>query len=175
MAPAVRSESRIKIDETMSQIEIRPAEVQDVGVIFELIQALAEYEKLLPQVTATEERLRATLFGERRAAEVLLAYANEECVGFALFFHNYSTFLGRPGLYLEDLFVRESMRGQGVGLALFKRLARLAQERCCGRLEWEVLDWNEPSIRFYKKLGALPLDDWTKYRLSGEALTELAG
>jgi GNAT superfamily N-acetyltransferase len=158
----------------MTDITIRAATEGDISTILEMIRALAEYERLLHSVTATEERIRETLFGPRPGAEVILAYEKDACAGFALFFPNYSTFLAQPGIYLEDLYVKEPYRGKGLGLALLKRLARLAQERGCGRVEWEVLDWNEPSIRFYKKLGAVPMDDWTKYRLTGEALNQLA-
>lgn len=143
-------------------------------MILQMIRGLAEYEKLIHLVTATEERLRETLFGAKPAAEVMLADCDLECAGFALFFQNYSTFLAQPGIYLEDLYVKPHLRGKGVGFALLERLARLAVERGCGRMEWEVLDWNEPSIRFYEKLGAGPLSEWTKYRLAGEALTRLA-
>ena len=125
-------------------------------------------------VTATEEQIRDSLFGAQPAAEVLLAYWDQECAGFALFFPNYSTFLGKSGIYLEDLFVKPQWRGKGIGLALLTRLAKLATERRCGRVEWQVLNWNEPSIQFYKRLGALPLDEWTKYRLTGDALEKLA-
>ena len=158
----------------MPKLRIVPAAEPDLPVILELIQALAEYEKLAHLVTATEGRLRETLFGAKPAAEVLLAHWDEECAGFAVFFANYSTFLAQPGLYLEDLYVKPHLRGKGIGLALLKRLAGIAAERDCGRMEWEVLDWNQPSIRFYKKLGAAPLHDWTKYRLTGEALNGLA-
>ena len=158
----------------MPKLRIVPAAEPDLPVILELIQALAEYEKLAHLVTATEGRLRETLFGAKPAAEVLLAHWDEECAGFAVFFANYSTFLAQPGLSLEDLYVKPHLRGKGIGLALLKRLAGIAAERGCGRMEWEVLDWNEPSIRFYKKLGAAPLHDWTKYRLTGEALNGLA-
>jgi GNAT superfamily N-acetyltransferase len=147
---------------------------EDVPVILELIRGLAEYEKLAHQVIATEERLRATLFGEHPAAEVLLANCGRECAGFALFFPNYSTFLAQPGIYLEDLFVKPQFRGKGIGVALLARLASIAVQRGCGRMEWEVLDWNEPSIGFYKKLGAVPLDDWTRFRLTGAALETLS-
>ena len=157
----------------MSKLEIVPATEQDVPVIRELICALAEYEKLAHQVTATPERLRETLFGSRPSADVLLARWDGECAGFAVFFETYSTFLAQPGLYLEDLYVKPHFRGRGIGYALLRRLARIARERGCGRLEWEVLDWNEPSIQFYKKLGAVALDDWTRYRLSSETLQRL--
>jgi GNAT superfamily N-acetyltransferase len=160
----------------MSDIFIRPATENDVPQILDFIQQLAEYEKLTHVVVATEELLRETLFGARPAAEVLLAFlADEEMpVGFALFFTNYSTFLARPGLYLEDLFVAPQYRGRGAGKALLKALARLVRERGYGRFEWSCLDWNEPSICFYKKMGAVPLDDWTIFRVTGEALDKLA-
>jgi GNAT superfamily N-acetyltransferase len=143
-------------------------------VILRFIRALAEYEKLSHKVVATEESLRRTLFGNPRFAEVILGYEDGEPVGFALFFHNYSTFLGRPGIYLEDLFVDPDRRGRGYGKALLAHLARLARDRDCGRLEWAVLDWNAPSIQFYKSLGAVPLDDWIIFRLTGEALERSA-
>jgi GNAT superfamily N-acetyltransferase len=153
---------------------IRFATAQDVPLILQFIKGLAEYEKLTPEVTATEESLRETLFGSRQVAEVIIGEFRGEPVGFALFFHNYSTFLGRPGIYLEDLFVRPEMRGRGFGRVLLTYLAKLAHERKCGRVEWSVLDWNGPSIRFYKKLGAAAMDEWTMYRLTGDALTNLA-
>lgn len=158
----------------MSNLRIAPATESDLPVILDLIQALAEYEKLAHVVKATQERVRETLFGSKPAAEVLLAHWDGECAGFAVFFATYSTFLAQPGLYLEDLYVKPHLRGTGIGLALLKHLARVAAERGCGRLEWEVLDWNQPAIQFYKKLGAAPLDEWTKYRLTGEALKSLA-
>jgi len=159
----------------MAKLRIVPATEEDVPVILELILALAEYERLTDSVTATEEQLRETLFGSKPAAEVLLAHWDGECAGFAVFFGTYSTFLAQAGLYLEDLYVKAHLRGKGIGLALLKRLAAIAAERNCGRLEWSVLNWNEPSIQFYEKLGAVPLDEWTKYRLSGEPLRNLAG
>ena len=154
---------------------IRPATKDDVPAIAKLIRDLAEYERLSHAVVLDESRLREDLFGPRPYAEVLLAEDAGRIVGFALFFHNYSTFLARPGIYLEDLFVEPEHRGKGHGKALLRAIARLAVERGCGRLEWSVLDWNEPSIQFYQSLGAKPLDDWTAYRLTGEALTRLAG
>ena len=156
-------------------ITIRPAGEGDAGVILQFIRDLAQYEHLEHQCVATEEMLRETLFGSRPYAEVVLACLNGEPVGFALFFHNYSTFLGRPGIYLEDLYVRPEARGHGVGRRLLTWLAATAVSRGCGRLEWAVLDWNEPSIRFYRHLGAVALDDWTTYRVTGPALTQLAG
>jgi GNAT superfamily N-acetyltransferase len=153
---------------------IRPATPDDVPVIAELIRALADYERLAHEVVLDESLLRDHLFGARPYAEVVLAEHEGAVVGFALFFHNYSTFLGRPGIYLEDLFVRPEHRGAGHGKALLAHLAALAVERGCGRLEWSVLDWNEPSIAFYKSLGAAPMDEWTVYRLTGAALSALA-
>jgi GNAT superfamily N-acetyltransferase len=155
-------------------IRIERATERDVPLILELIQGLAVYEKLAHEVTATEAGLRETLFGARPAADVIIAYAGDTPAGFALFFPNYSTFLGKPGLYLEDLFVRPEYRGQGLGLALMKRLAQIAVERGCGRFEWSVLDWNAPSIEFYKSLGAELLDEWTGCRITGDALVRLA-
>lgn len=157
----------------MTDIRVLEATEADVSVILEMIRGLAEYEKLSHLVTATEEQLRSTLFGARPGAEVLLAFTGAECAGFALFFPNYSTFLAKPGIYLEDLFVKPHARGRGLGLALLTRIAQLAVERGCGRVEWSVLDWNEPSIGFYKKLGAVPMDEWTAFRLTGEALQAL--
>jgi GNAT superfamily N-acetyltransferase len=156
-------------------VTIRPASEADLGTIEELIRALAEYERLSDEVAMDAELLRKGLFGERRYAEVLIAEVDGEPAGFALFFHNFSTFLGRPGIYLEDLFVKPEHRGKGYGRALLKRLAEIAVERDCGRLEWAVLDWNEPAIGFYKKLGARPNDDWTVFRLADESLNQLAG
>ena len=139
-----------------------------------MIRELAEYEKLAHIVTATEQRLRETLFGPKPAAEVLLARFEDRWAGFALFFPNFSTFLAQPGIYLEVLYVKPHARGKGLGFALLMRLAQIALERGCGRIEWEVLDWNKPSIDLYRALGALPMDDWTQYRLSGEAIGKLA-
>jgi GNAT superfamily N-acetyltransferase len=153
---------------------IEPATERDVPVILRMIAALAEYEKLSHEVSATEDGLRRTLFGARPAAEVIIAYAGETPAGFALFFPNYSTFLGKPGLYLEDLFVLPEWRGQGFGLSLMRRLATIAVERGCGRFEWSVLDWNEPAIGFYKSLGANLMDGWSIVRVTGDALQKLA-
>jgi GNAT superfamily N-acetyltransferase len=149
---------------------IRPARPDDTAVLCELIRALAEYERLVHQVELDEDRLREHLFGPRPYAEVLLAEEGSDPVGFALFYHNYSTFLGKPGIYLEDLFVRPEHRGKGHGKALLSAVARIAVQRGCGRMEWAVLNWNEPSIAFYCALGGQPLDDWTTYRLTGPAL-----
>lgn len=153
---------------------IRFAEREDAAVILRFIRGLAEYERLSHEVTATEELLRETLFGARQVAEVIIGEFRGEAVGFALFFHNYSTFLGRPGIYLEDLFVKPEMRGHGFGKVLLAYLAKLATERKCGRVEWSVLDWNTPAIGFYQKLGAVAKDEWTVHRLTGEALDRLA-
>jgi GNAT superfamily N-acetyltransferase len=153
---------------------IRPATSADLPTIARLIRALAEYERLADRVVFEEELLRQHLFGPRPYAEVLLAEDDDLVVGFALFFHSFSTFLGRPGIYLEDLFVEPAYRGHGHGKALLIALARLAVERGCGRVEWAVLDWNEPSIRFYQSLGAFPNSDWIVYRLHGSALESLA-
>lgn len=158
----------------MNQIRIEPASEDQVPLILAFIRGLAEYEKLSDEVVATEASLRQSLFGPRPDAEVVIAYAGDEPAGFALFFHNYSTFLGRRGLYLEDLFVLPAYRGRGVGRRLLSHLARVAIERKCGRLEWWVLDWNESAIRFYKSIGARPMDDWTVYRVDGDALSRLA-
>jgi GNAT superfamily N-acetyltransferase len=155
-------------------IRIRPAAQADVRLIFELIQELASYEKLSHAVVATEALLAGHLFGPQPAAQVLIAELDSTPVGFALFFGSYSTFVGRPGIYLEDLFVRPAARGRGVGKALLRAVAKLALERNCGRLEWAVLDWNEPAIGFYRKLGAAPMDEWTTYRVAGDALSKLA-
>lgn len=154
---------------------IRPATPADVPVILDFIQQLAAYEKLSDACVATEAALAGTLFGPRPYAEALIAEAEGGPVGFALFFHNYSTFLAQPGIYLEDLFVIPAARGAGHGKALLAALARLAVERGCGRLDWSVLDWNAPSIAFYRSLGAEPLEEWTTFRLTGAALAQCAG
>lgn len=156
-------------------LTIRPGEPADVGVIAELIRELAVFEKLEDEVTMTEERLSAALFGERRYAETLIAEQDGQAAGFALFFHNFSTFLAQPGIYLEDLFVKPEHRSLGIGRALLERLARIAVERGCGRLEWAVLHWNAEAIKFYERLGARPNSDWIVYRLTGEGLHRLAG
>jgi GNAT superfamily N-acetyltransferase len=159
---------------TMSDFRIIAATENDVPLILSLIRELADYEKLLREVTATEETLRESLFGARPAAEALLGYEGDTPVGYAIFFHNFSTFLGQRGLYLEDLYVRPPARGRGYGLAFLRYLAQLAIERNCARLEWSVLDWNEPAIGFYKSLGAAPMNEWTVFRLMGDALHTLA-
>jgi GNAT superfamily N-acetyltransferase len=158
----------------MTEFEIRTTTEADVPVILQLIRDLATYERAPDAVVATETGLREVLFGPKPAAEVLLALENAAPVGFAVFFHNFSTWLGRPGLYLEDLFVRPEKRGKGYGRALLERLAQIAKERGCGRMEWAVLDWNDPAIQFYRKLGAAPMDEWTVFRLTEEGIAALA-
>lgn len=155
-------------------MSIEPARPADAALIVALVRELAEYERLLDQVVITAEDVRRDLFGPRPYAEAVIARAGDEPVGFALWFHNYSTFAGRPGLYLEDLFVRPAFRGRGYGEALLRHLARIALDRGCARFEWAVLDWNEPALAFYRKLGAVPMDEWTVQRVSGAALVELA-
>jgi GNAT superfamily N-acetyltransferase len=159
---------------TTPTFRIERATERDVPLILRLIKELADYEKMLADVAATEDKLRQSLFGAHPAAEVVIGYAGDEPAGFALFFHNYSTFLGQPGIYLEDLYVVPQFRGHGFGKRLLARLASLAVERGCGRFEWSVLDWNDPAIGFYKKLGAQPMDDWTIFRVTGDALQRLA-
>ena len=158
----------------IANFEIRPAAAADVPLILAFIKKLADYERLSHEAVATVELLRETIFCARSIAEVSLGHFEGRPVGFVLFFHNYSTFLGRPGIYIEDLFVDEPFRRRGFGGALLRHVAQLAAQRNCGRLEWSVLDWNEPAIRFYRKLGAVPMSDWTVFRLTGEALTKLA-
>ena len=158
----------------LPSFQIRAATKADVPVILSFIKKLADYERLSHEVVATEKLLLETLFGRRRTAEVALGYFKREPVGFVLFFHNFSTFLGQPGIYIEDLFVDEAFRRQGFGGALLCHVAKLAKQRNCGRLEWSVLDWNEPAINFYRKLGALPMSEWTVFRVTGEDLTKLA-
>lgn len=153
---------------------LREARAEDCGLILALIRELAEYEKLSHEVVATEEVLRETLFGEHPRGEVVIGEFQGEAVGYALFFHNFSTFTGRPGIYLEDIYVKPEMRGRGYGKCLLTYVARLAIERKCSRMEWSVLDWNEPSIRFYRSLGAVAMDEWTVQRLAGSALDEVA-
>jgi GNAT superfamily N-acetyltransferase len=154
-------------------IPIKPATPADVPIILQLIRELAEFERLLHECQATEEQLREQLFGPRPAAEVVIARIGDEVAGFALFFHNFSTFLAKPGIYLEDLYVRAKFRGQGCGEELLRYLARTALERGCGRLEWSVLDWNVRAIDFYKSLGAVQMDQWTVHRVTGDALVKL--
>lgn len=155
-------------------IQIRPAAVADVPLILSLIRELAQYEKLAHEVVADEHKLRATLFADRPYAEAVIAEQEGAGVGFALFFPNYSTFLAQPGIYLEDLFVRPAVRGQGIGKALLQHIARIAVQRGCGRFEWAVLDWNTPALKFYASLGAQPKADWIIHRVSGAALQKLA-
>lgn len=157
-----------------TNLSIRKAEKTDIPLVLDFIKKLAEYERLSHEVVATEDDLERYLFGSEKVAEVLIGYEEEVPVGFALFFHNFSTFLGKPGIYLEDLFVLEEHRGKGYGKKLLARLAALALERNCGRLEWAVLDWNEPSIEFYKSLGTRMMDEWIVNRLTGESLVKLA-
>ncbi|MDR3476857.1 MAG: GNAT family N-acetyltransferase [Gammaproteobacteria bacterium] len=156
------------------QFEIKAAVKKDVSLILSFIKELAEYEKLLHEVVTTEKILEETLFGEKPYAEVVIGYLNHQPVSFALFFHNFSTFLGRPGIYLEDLYVKPEARGKGIGQKMLAYLARLAKSRNCGRLEWWVLDWNEDAIGFYQRLGAKPMDEWTVYRVTDKALDDLA-
>lgn len=158
----------------MEEVTFRKAVREDVPLILEFIKGLAEYEKMSDEVVATEEILDEWLF-DKEKAEVIFAIAEGEEVGFALFFHNFSTFLGRAGIYLEDLFVKPKYRGNGYGKAILKRLAQIAVERGCGRLEWSCLDWNQPSIDFYLSLGATPMSGWTGYRLTGKTLADAAG
>src|SRR2546427_12955711 len=165
-APAEKSD--------LPRFAIRRATLADVGTILNLIRDLATYERAPNEVTATEEQLVEVLFGKRPAAEVLLAFEAKSPVGFAVFFHNFSTWLGRPGLYLEDLFVKPEKRGKGYGRALLVDLAKIALERGCGRMEWAVLDWNEPAIKFYRALGAKPMEEWTVFRLTRDGIAKLA-
>ncbi len=157
-----------------SNFEIKKAIIKDVPLILSFIKELAEYEKLSHEVTATEDLLRETLFGDKAHSEVILGYLNSTPVSFAIYFYNFSTFLGRSGIYLEDLFVKPEARGKGVGKKMLSYLAQLAKKQNCGRIEWSVLDWNEDAIRFYKSLGAKPMDEWTVFRVTGIALEELA-
>jgi len=157
-----------------SDFQIRPARVEDVPIILQLIRDLATYERAPDEVVATEEELIDVLFGERRVAEVLLGFEEESPVGFAVYFYNFSTWLGRPGLYLEDLFVKPEKRGKGYGRALLVELAKIARHRGCGRMEWAVLDWNEQAIKFYRALGAKPMHEWTVFRLTREEIAKLA-
>lgn len=161
------------INTKLKDFQLRFAKINDVPLILEFIRQLAEYEKMLDEVVATEEILMESLFKEKMAEVIIGEYKNKP-VAFALFFHNFSTFLGRPGIYLEDLYVQPEMRGKGIGKIILSFLAKLAVERNCGRLEWWCLDWNEPSIEFYKQIGAVPMDEWTVYRVNDERLDKLA-
>jgi GNAT superfamily N-acetyltransferase len=158
----------------LADFQIRPARVEDVPIVLELIRDLATYERAPDEVVATEEQLIDVLFGEQAVAEVLLAFEEKSPVGFAVYFYNFSTWLGRPGLYLEDLFVKPEKRGKGYGRALLVELAKIARDRGCGRMEWAVLDWNEPAINFYRALGAKPMHEWTVFRLTREEIAKLA-
>ena len=155
-------------------IQIRPVTPADLPLVLDFIRALADYEKMLPEVEATEEKLRATLFCDQPVAHCVLAFADGQPAGFAIYFFNYSTFLAKPGLYLEDLFVKPTFRGVGLGKALLLHLAKIANDRGCGRMEWAVLDWNQPAIDFYQSLGAVAKDEWTIFRLTGAALQQYA-
>jgi GNAT superfamily N-acetyltransferase len=159
---------------SLPDFEIRPATIDEVPLILSFIKKLAQYERLAHEVVATEESLRETLFNSRKTAEVAIGYFQNTPIGLVLFFHNYSTFLSRPGLYIEDLFIDESYRRKGFGAALLRYVARLAIERNCGRVEWSVLDWNKPAVDFYTRLGAVPLSDWTVFRVTGQNLVNLA-
>lgn len=161
------------IDTNLEDFKIRFADINDIQLILKFIKELADYEKMLDQVVATEEILTESLF-VKKAAEVIIGEYKNKPVAFALFFHNFSTFIGRPGIYLEDLYVKPEMRGKGIGKTMLSYLAQLCIERNCGRLEWSCLDWNEPSIAFYKQMGAIPMDEWTVYRVCDDALDKLA-
>lgn len=160
--------------EKSTALVIKKACKSDTPLILSFIKQLAEYERMSDDVVATEELLEEVLFGNSASAEVVLAYYNNEPAGFAIYFFNFSTFVGRPGLYLEDLFVKPQLRGKGIGKALLIHLAKIAVEKKCGRFEWSVLDWNEPAINFYKSLGARPMDEWTVFRIDGEKLKSLS-
>jgi GNAT superfamily N-acetyltransferase len=175
LRPSMRDGQSAGKVKTPENFQIRPARAEDVPVILELIRDLARYERAPDEVTATEEQLVDVLFGKRPSAEVLLAFEGESPVGFAVYFYNFSTWLGRPGLYLEDLFVKPEKRGKGYGRALLVELAKIARDRGCGRMEWAVLDWNEPAIKFYRSLGAKPMDEWTVFRLTRDEIAKLAG
>lgn len=172
---SIRASWRVSIGvNTAENFEIRPAHVEDVQVILQLIRDLATYERAPDEVSATEEQLVEVLFGEKPVAEVLLAFEGKSPVGFAVYFYNFSTWLGRAGLYLEDLFVKPEKRGKGYGRALLVELAKIARDRGCGRMEWAVLNWNEPAIKFYRALGAKPMHEWTVFRLTREEIARLA-
>lgn len=162
------------MSEPAPTFRIAPARPEDLATLVALVRELADFERLLHEVRITEQDLRSHLFGPRPYCEAALVWVGDEAAGFALWFHNYSTFLGQPGLYLEDLFVRPAFRGLGCGEGLLRHLAGLAVERGCGRLEWSVLDWNQRAIGFYRSMGAVPMDEWTVYRVSGDALIRLA-
>ena len=162
------------MEKNSDKIKIRSAEIKDSEIILKLIKELSVYEKLSHTVINNEVLLKENLFGKRKFAEVLIADFENQPVGFALFFHNYSTFVGKPGIYLEDLYVKPEMRGKGIGKALFLELIKIAKERDCGRVEWSVLNWNKSAIDFYKSMGAIPMDEWTVYRLTSDKIEELA-
>ena len=168
-------ETELTMNDATTNLRIRPATIEDVPIILQLIRDLATYERAPNEVTATEAQLREVLFGQKPVAEVVLGFELAAPAGFAVYFHNFSTWLGRPGLYLEDLFVKPEFRDKGYGRALLEHLARIAHERGCGRMEWAVLDWNEPAIQFYDKLGAKPLEEWRIFRLTREGIARLAG
>ncbi len=163
------------MDSLKTGLTIRPASEKDIPVLLSFIKKIAAYEKLSNEVKTTESDLKNSLFGEKPSAEAVIAALQNKPVGFAVYFHNFSTFMGKPGLYLEDLYVDEEHRGRGFGKAMLLYLARLAKDRNCARFEWSVLDWNEPAIRFYKNLGAAPMNEWTVFRVAGDALDKLAG
>ncbi|MEE2658922.1 MAG: GNAT family N-acetyltransferase [Candidatus Latescibacterota bacterium] len=156
------------------RVLLRLATAEDVDLVFDFVHQLAEYEKLAHEVVADVAQLKRSLFGQRPAAEVLFAFVDDMPAGFAVFFHNFSTFLGKPGIYLEDLFVLPKLRRRGIGKRLLQRIAQLAVERGCGRFEWSVLDWNDPAKEFYRRHGAEPMEEWTVYRVTGESLQQLA-
>ncbi len=164
----------MSVETPLRGFRIRPAAVEDTALVLEFIRELAHYERLSHEVEASETLLRETLFGERRVAEVILGFLDADPVGFALFFQSFSTFLGKPGIYLEDLYVRPQVRGRGIGRVMLAHVARIALERGAGRLEWSVLDWNTPALRFYESLGARPMREWTVHRVTGAALQALA-
>jgi GNAT superfamily N-acetyltransferase len=157
----------------IGNLDIKPANVRQVQLILDFIREIAEYEKLVHEVVADKKTLRNTLFGKNKSAEVVIGYCQGKPVGYALFFYNYSSFIGRHGLYIEDIYIKPEHRGKGYGKAFMVYLARIARDKKCGRMEWAVLTWNEPSIKFYKKLGAVSMDDWRIFRLSGDALKKL--
>ena len=165
----------MKIKTRITQCTLRTSTEADIPLLLAFIRELAQYEKLLNEVTATEESLRESLFGARRSAEALIADWEGKPAAFAVFFHNFSTFLGRPGLYLEDIYVKPELRGKGIGGTILAYLAKLAAERGCGRVEWAVLDWNAPALKFYRSIGAVPMTEWTVHRVAGGALKLLAG
>ncbi len=157
----------------IKNLKIEQATKNDISLILQFIKELAIYEKLLDKVTANEKILKKTLFGKNKFAEVILAYLNEIPVGFSIYFYNFSSFVGKPGIYIEDIYVKPEFRGKGIGKAIFKYFGELVKEKDCGRIEWSVLNWNKPSIDFYLKLGAIPMDEWTVFRLTGDKINQL--